>query len=205
VEPKYEKKIENLDELLNSDVINGDFPALHFAFSTLSYPEFVRFFESKEPKEDCSDMRKCIERMTTKSDVAIFNEPVLVTYIAKELGTVDVSKLFRSQDDPNFNIWIHVFKKAIPLLDIFSIPMSRYLEAGLLKRLWAELQHRACLRREDRFREATGGMFFAFSFSHLMLAFVVLTAGTLFSSMVFIAELILNSLYKSRTKIMFLF
>jgi len=69
VEEEYEKKIETLYELLNSDVIYGYFPALHFAFSTLSCPDFVKFFESKEPKEDCSDTRKCIERMTTKSDV----------------------------------------------------------------------------------------------------------------------------------------
>ena len=150
-------------------------------------------------------MRKCIERMTTKSDVVIINEPVLATYIAKELGTVDVRKLFYSQDDPNFNIWIHVFKKGFPLLDIFNIPMSRYLESGFLARLWAELLNRAYLRREGRFTEATGGMFFAFSFYHFMPAFVVLTAGTLLSSVVFIAELIVNSLYKRRTKIKFLF
>jgi len=139
VEEKYEKKIETLDELLNSDVIYGYFPALHFAFSTLWYAEFVTFFESKEPKEDCSDMRKCVERMITKSNVAIINEPVLATYIAKELGSVDVRKLFCSQDDPNFNNWIHVFKKGIPLLGMFNIPLSRYLEAGFLERLWAEL------------------------------------------------------------------
>jgi len=205
VEPKYEKRIENLDELLNSDVVFGYYPILQFALSTVSYPEFVTFFERKEHKEDCSDMRKCIERMITKIDIAVINEPLLATYIAKELGTVDVSKLFCPLDETLVSGYGSIyFKKGNPLLDSFNIPMRRYLEAGLLEILWAELQHRASLSIESRFREATGGMFFKFSVSHLMPAFVVLLVGTLFSSVVFIAELIANCLYKHRTKAEFL-
>jgi len=205
VEPKYEKRIENLDELLNSDVVFGYYPILQFALSTVSYPEFVTFYENKEPKEDCSDMRKCIERMITKRDIAIINDPVLATYIAKELGTVDVSKFLCPQDETLLSAFgTMLFKKGNPLLDRFNILMRRYLEAGLLVRLWAELQHLASLRREVRFREATGGMFFAFSVSHLMPAFVVLLVGNVFSSAVFIGELIVNCLYRRRTKIEFL-
>jgi len=204
VEKKYEKKIETLDELLNSDVVYGYYPALHFAASTVSYPKFVTFFERKELKEDCSDMRKCIERMITKRDIAIIIDPVLATYIAKDLGTVDVSKLFCPQDETLISGFITiVFKKGNPLLDRFNILMRRYLEAGFLERLWAELLHRASLRRDGRFREAHGGMFFAFSISHLMPAFMVLIVGAVFSSVVFIAELIVNCIYKRRTKIEF--
>jgi len=205
VEPKYEKKIETLDELLNSNIVYGYYPVLHFAFSTVSYPEFVTFYESKQPKEDCSDMRKCVERMITKGDIAIINEPVLATYIAKELGTVDVSKFLCPQDETLIATFgSMLFKKGNPLLDKFNIPMSRYLEAGFVEMLWAQLQHQASLRREGRFREATGGMFFVFSISHLTPAFVVLLVGTIFSSVVFICELIVKCLYKRRTKIEFL-
>jgi len=205
VEPKYEKKIETLDELLNSYLVYGYYPALHFAFSTVEHPEFISFSERKELKEDCSDMRKCVERMITKRDIAIVNDPVLATYIAKELGTVDVSKFLCPQDETLISgFGIILFKKGNPLLDSFNIPMSRYLEAGFLERLWAELLHRASLRRRGRFREAHGGMFFAFSFSHLLPAFVVLLVGTVFSSVVFIGELVVNCLNKRRTKIEFL-
>ena len=82
MEPKYGNAIETLDEFLNSDVVYGYYPILHFAASTLSYPKIVTFFESKERKEDCSDLRKCVERMTTKRDIAIFSDPVLVIYVA---------------------------------------------------------------------------------------------------------------------------
>jgi len=56
VEPKYEKKIETLDELLNSDLVYGYYPITHFAASTVSYAEVFTYFEIKEPKEDSSDM-----------------------------------------------------------------------------------------------------------------------------------------------------
>jgi hypothetical protein len=93
-----------------------------------------------------------------------------------------------------------VFKKGNLLLDRFNILMRRYLEAGLLENLWTELQHRATLRGAERFREAASDMFFAFSVSHLMPAFVVLTVGTVLSSVVFIGELIVNCLCKRRDK-----
>ena len=91
---------------------------------------------------------------------------------------------------------ILLFKKGNPLLDRFNILMRRYLESGLPERLWTELQHRAALKGEGRFSEAAGDTFFAFSVSHLMPAFVALLVGTVLSSVVFIAELIVNSLCK---------
>jgi len=68
--------------------------------------------------------------------------------------------------------------------------MRGYLEARLLERLWTELLHRASLKGKGRFREAHCDMFFAFSLFLLMPALV----GPIFSPMVFIAELFLNSL-----------
>ena len=85
-------------------------------------------------------------------------------------------------------------------MDRFNILIRRYLEAGLLERLWTELQHGASLRGGGIFREAASDMFFAFSVSHLMPAFVVLIVGTVLSSVVFVAELILNCLGKRRKK-----
>jgi len=63
---------------------------------------------------------------------------------------------------------IVIFKKGNPLLDRFNILMRRYLEAGLLEKLWTELQHRASLRGEGRFRKVVGDMFFTFSLSHFL-------------------------------------
>jgi len=78
--------------------------------------------------------------------------------------------------------------------------MRSYLEAGLLERLWAELQHRAALIGGDRLRKAVGDTYFAFSVSHLLPAFVVLFVGTVLSLVVFIVELILNCLVRLKKK-----
>jgi hypothetical protein len=193
VEPKYEKKLETLDELLVSDVVYGYNPGINIAAFTLSHPEFVKFVHRKEHKEDCSDVRKCVERMITERDIAIVSTLMFATYVAREMGSVDVGKLICSSDQFTISVGGTVlFKKGNPLLDRFNFLMRRYLEAGLMERLWTELQHGASLRGGGRFAEAAGDMFFAFSVSHLMPAFVVLLVGTVLSSVVFIAELIVN-------------
>ena len=186
---------------MDSDVVYGERPALKYAQDTLSYPEFVKFVERKELRDDCSDIRNCVKRMITKRDMATVIATIFATYVAKEMGTVDVRKVICSPDQVAFSGGLTIlFKKGNPLLDRFNILMRRYLEAGLLEMHWAQLQHRASLKGGKRFTEAAGDIFFVFSVSHLMPAFVVLLVGSLLSSVVFIAELIVNCLCKGRRK-----
>jgi hypothetical protein len=204
VEPKYGKEIETLDELLDSDVVYGYHPLINYFQDTASFPEFVKFLEHKKLQEECSDFRKCVERMITNRDFASAIPPIFATYVAREMGNVDVDKVVCSLDETFLLLGVTIlFKKGNPLLDRFNILMRRYLEAGLLEKLWTELQHRASLRSGGRFGESNGDMFFAFSFSYIMPAFVVLLVGTVLSSVVFIAELILNCLFKRKKEIRF--
>jgi hypothetical protein len=202
VEPNYEKKLETFDELLNSDIFYGYHPAINYALDTISYTEFVNFVEHKERKEDCSNSWKCVERMITKRDIASVMSPVFSTYVAREMGTVDVGKVICCLDEGAITLSLTVlFKKGNPLLDRFNFLMRCYLEAGLMERLWTELQHRASLRGAGRFRDSVGDIFLAFSVSQLMPAFVVLLVGTGLSSMVFIAESILKCVCERRKKV----
>jgi hypothetical protein len=201
VEPTYENKLETFDKLQDSDVVYGYHPFIEFFQGTAAYPEFETFVEHKTLKEDCSDMRKCIERLTTKRDIATVSSPFLATYVAREMGTVDVSKIICSLDEtPISGGAVILLKKENPLLDRFNSLMRRYLEAGLMESLWTKLQLRASLRGGMKFREADRDKFFPFSVSHLMPAFVVLLVGTVLSSVVFIVELIVNCLHKRRIK-----
>jgi hypothetical protein len=201
VEPKYEKKLETLDELLDSDVVYGYHPFINFIQDTLAYPEFVKFLEHKRFKEDCSDVRKCVERMITKRDIASVIAPFFAIYVAREMGTVDVGKLVCSLDEDLISGGATIlFKKGNPLLDRFNTLMRRYLEAGLLESQWTQLQHRAPLRGGGRLREAAGDLFFVFSLSHLMPAFVVLLVGTVLSTVMFIGELTVDCLCKRKEK-----
>jgi len=45
VDPKFEKKLETLDELLESDVVYGNYQLLGFGQVILSYLELVKFLE----------------------------------------------------------------------------------------------------------------------------------------------------------------
>jgi hypothetical protein len=201
VEPTYEKKLETLEELIESDVVFGSHLFFSFSQNTFSYPELVKFLEHKRLQEDCNDPRKCVERMITKRDMAAFISPLFATYVASDLGNSDVGKVICSLEEIGLSAGLIVlFKKGNVLVDRFNILMRSYLEAGLLERIWTELQHRASLRGGGKYTEAAGDTFFAFSVSHLMPAFVVLIAGTTLSSVVFIAELILNCLGKRRRK-----
>jgi len=199
VEPKYEKQLESLDELLDSDVVYGYHPFISFIQDTLSYPELVNFSEHKKLQEDCSDIRKCVERMITQRDIASFIAPIFAGHVAKEMGFVDVGKVVCSLDEALFSVGTTIiFKKGNPLLERFNILMRRYLESGLLEKLQTELHHRACWRGGGRFGERAGDKFFVFSVPHLLPAFVVLLLGTVLSAVVFIAELILNCLCKRK-------
>jgi len=200
VDPKYEKKIETLDNLLNSDVVFCYNQPFLLAKGTLAYPEIVKFFDQKTQKEEFS-MNSCVGRMITKRDVATFTSPLYAAYRAREVAIVVVGKIICPLDEIALSgSLIFLLKKGNPLMDRLNILMRRYLEAGLLERLWAELQHRAALIGEDRLREADGDTYFAFSFSHLLPAFVVLLEGTVFSSVVFIVEFIVNCLSRRKEK-----
>jgi len=58
VEPKYEKNLESLDEILDSDLVYGHHPVIDYAQDTLSCSECAYFVEHKILKEDGSDIRK---------------------------------------------------------------------------------------------------------------------------------------------------
>jgi len=199
VDPKYGKQIETLEEILNSDVVFCYNQALLLLKDTLAYPEIVKFVDQKTQKEEFS-MSICVERMITKRDVATISSPLYAAYRARELGIVDVGKIICPLEIAVSGSLIFLLKKGNPLLHRFNILMRRYLEAGLLERLWAELQHRAALIGEDRLREPDGDTYFAFSVSHLLPAFVVLLVGTVFSLVVFIVELIVNCLVRRKEK-----
>jgi len=194
VEPEYDNKIETLDELLNSDIIYGYNTGLDITFQSVPYPELSEFNQRKKLRDDCDDTTKCVERMITKGDIASIIFPMYASYLASEMGIVDVSKVICSLEETIiYSNIIILFKKGNPLLDRVNVLLRRCLEAGLLELHWSELQHRARLRSGGKLREDSSDMFVPFAVSHLMPAFVVLVVGNILSSVVFIVELISGS------------
>ena len=195
VEPKYEKKLETFDDLVDSDVVYGYHSLTLFAMGTIPFPEYDRFIENKKVQEDCTDSYKCILQMITKSDISIIHVPKSVNYIARELGIEGVGKKVCSFEENVFSAGVSVvFQKGNPLLERFNILMRRYLEAGFPERIWSDEKHRASLKGKWRFVPSPGDEFFAFTISHLIPAFMILIVGAVLSSVVFIGELIVNCL-----------
>jgi hypothetical protein len=59
VEPNYEKNLKTLEGLLDSDLIYGYHSFLSYAQDTVFYPEFVKFVEHKEQKDEFVEGRVC--------------------------------------------------------------------------------------------------------------------------------------------------
>jgi hypothetical protein len=93
VELNYEKKLDTLDKLLDSEEVYGYHQVVNFVQDNLESPEFVTFLQLKRVKEDFSDPRKCVEPMITKRDIASIIAPFFAIYVAREMGTVDVGNL----------------------------------------------------------------------------------------------------------------
>jgi len=201
VEPKYGKKLETFDDLIDYNVVYGYHPTAHFAKGTVPYIEYDSFLEHKKLQEECSDVRICIQRMITKRDICIIHTQNYVNSISRELGTEGVLKIVCSFDEAVVSVGIILlFKKGNPLLGRFNIVIRRYLETGFREKMWREENHRNSLIGEWRFVQAAGDEYFAFSIPHLIPAFVILIVGAVLGSVVFIAELVVNYLYKRRTK-----
>jgi hypothetical protein len=192
VEPAYEKKTETLDELQDAAVTYGYLPFIEQAMQTAEYPEFVKFSESKKLKEECRDVRECVQRTVSKGDMASIIYPVFATYVASEMGIVDESRVICYLDENMFSAGLTILVRTNLFLDRFNVLIRRCLEAGFLERHWSELKHWARIRSRDKLTETDNGMFVTFSVSHLTPAFVVLILGYILSSVAFITELIHN-------------
>jgi len=99
VEPKNGKKIQTLDEILNSDVVFCYNQALLLAKETVAYTEIVKFVDQKKQKEECTGSYSCVERMITKRDMATISSLTYATYWARDLGFVDVGKIICHLDE----------------------------------------------------------------------------------------------------------
>jgi hypothetical protein len=115
VEPQYGKEIKTLDELLHSDIIYSYHLAIEFALHKTSYTEMIKFYESKELRKDCSDVRKCIEQLITERDITSVCVITHSFYVASEMGIADPSHVICSLDEHIFSGGSTIlFKKGNP-------------------------------------------------------------------------------------------
>jgi len=98
VESNYEKKLETLEQFLDSNLVYDELPILNYVLETFSCSECAYYIERKRLKVECGDVRKCVERLITKRDISTFLSLNYATYVPWEMGTVDVGKIICSLD-----------------------------------------------------------------------------------------------------------
>jgi hypothetical protein len=187
VEPGYEKMLETMEDLLDSNVFYGYNAAMEIGMTTTEYTDHLRFPDSR--RIDCSDTKMCIRRIMSDGDVAIIIDPMYVKYVANEFGQQDQTKHpCALKENLLDGAIVALFSKGSPLLNQFNKYMRRCLEGGLAERYWSELNLEALLRSKEKSAKDGSAMYFVFSLSHTAPAFSVLGFGYVCSCMVCLAE-----------------
>jgi len=195
VEPGYGKKFETFDDLLNSSVSYGYNDGLEMLFLTTSYREHRSFPRSR--RQDCNDFAECTRHIANNTQMCIISVPMLIQYLAGEMGIRDVSKTFCTlKENVGTSGLIFVLNKGSPYLNRLNVMTRRSIEGGLLGRYWAQLLWATNLRSKMRVGDGIENMYFVFSLSHLSPAFCVLGFGYLLSSIVFLAEVLVKRIAK---------
>ncbi|KAJ4431195.1 hypothetical protein ANN_19792, partial [Periplaneta americana] len=123
VEPGYGKKLETLDDVLKSNLKFGFNSAVELAASTMDYREIGMFSSSR--RVECSDLKKCLERIIYKRDITTIAAGV---YNYTENNKIPAS---RSVD---CNDMVNCMKKVILVRDVATIsaPKAAHYTASTL-------------------------------------------------------------------------
>ncbi|PNF20715.1 hypothetical protein B7P43_G17653 [Cryptotermes secundus] len=187
VEPGHEKKIETIEELIDSNVMYGYNTAMEVGMMTTDYTYHLKFPESR--RTDCSNTKNCIHRMMSDGDVATIIDPMYVEYVTNEFGLEDQTKyLCTLKENVIDGTVIALLPKGSPLLNRFNKYIRRIMEGGLVERYWAELNLEARLRSKMKFDVDGSNMYFVFSLSHITPAFSVLGFGYMCGFILCLAE-----------------
>jgi hypothetical protein len=187
VEPGYEKKIETIEELLDSNIMYGYNAAMEMGMTTTDYTDHLKFPDSR--RTDCSNTKNCIHRMMSDGDVAIIIDPMYVKYVANEFESEDQTKyLCTLRENVVDGAVVAILPKGSPLLNQFNKYIRRIMEGGLVERYLAELNLEARLRSKLKTDVDGSNMYFVFSLSHIAPAFTVLGFGFICGFVLCLAE-----------------
>ncbi|KAJ4431198.1 hypothetical protein ANN_19795 [Periplaneta americana] len=196
VAPGYEKEMETVDELVQSDLKFGFNSAVGVGAMTMDYREFERFHYSRHV--DCNDFAMCVKRMIYKRDITSIVVELYTNYLANRLGFGEEEKVLCSLNVKLISSGlVFLLKKGSPYLNQLNSLLRRGMEGGLLHRycelMFFEARLESRNRKED---DETDALYFVFSFSYLIPAFFVLLVGYVAGGVVLVGECFLNCVLK---------
>ncbi|PSN42422.1 Ionotropic receptor 601 [Blattella germanica] len=198
VEPGYEKRLETIDDLVESEFLYGYIKMAEVMASTMEYSELKRFASRRT---ECKDLRSCTERIMFNGDLISTISFNYATYIASLRGVRYKREALCYLEEPILSGFICVLlRKGSPLLDRFNQLFRRCLEAGLLNRYWTDLAFRTNLENIEII-ENESDIYFVFSVEHLEPIFWLLICGYGLSFTLFLWELILWNYLRYKDKL----
>ena len=191
VNPGYHAAISSFDELVETGLPYGKIENLEMFMRLVNYYEHDRLTSYR----DCSDHLKCLQRLFVDGNIAMFTPMVDAMYVLSHIGMPQNRKLLCTLKDNVFPLDISMYlTKGHPLLHLFDVVIRRCQEAGLVQKYWSDMIFRIYLQHVAGSKETScvvcNDMYFAFTLSHVKIAFVVLFLGSLLSAIVFLGELV---------------
>jgi hypothetical protein len=200
VEPGYGKQIKTFEDLIHSGLMYGYHPSTEIALNISMYYEQTKI---KSPRFSCPDHDECVKRLITQGDITMVSFPLAAEYIAsKIIPSYKQGKqvCFLIEDIYKMNLAMYM-QPGNPLIYRANTIIRRTIEAGLVDNYWSMEKWRIRVKNVANSTYDTGltddNEYFALTFSHLKIAFVMLSVGYILGSIVLIAEL-LHALISTR-------
>jgi hypothetical protein len=200
VNPGFEKRITTLNELMQSGIEYGydsHIDALH-----LSDPLYENI---KTNGKTCKSMYKCLQRVIERKDFATIFDSFHAEYFRTRLLFHNIHVKFCTLQEGTIIFMVSMYMtKGNPLLNRFNEIITRMFEAGLFDKWWNDFMFSSRLDNhpidddddddDKNFSDiATNELntdYATFSLIHLQVVFYVLLIGQIFSTFVFLAEVL---------------
>ncbi|KAJ9601665.1 hypothetical protein L9F63_000198 [Diploptera punctata] len=185
IEPGYGKRIETFEEAINTGLKTGitdmmDIIATDSDVDLNKFPSHV----------DCPNITKCFERVMFEGDMMIATSSEFPYYIALVNGVQDISKVVCFLEEVVFAAQLVIgTHKGNPIIFKLNKVILLNIEIGFNQKHSSLSEHVTKLKSVREIGNVEE--YFVFSMAHLVPIFNLLIFGCLFSSIVFILELII--------------
>jgi hypothetical protein len=180
IQPGFEHQIQNVEELVESDVEYGFHNGFDKYFKDSTDEILSKMLNNRK---DCSAYEtNCHNRTITKGEFAVLETGHYMEYLTVKLSVEQSGKpLFYSLKDTFLrNNFVMYLTKGNPLLDMINNIITHAVEAGLIDQWWREMKFSWTLRRGTQIHEKSSTLTlldlqsaFAFLFLGLGLCIVV--------------------------------
>lgn len=181
----YEHQIQNVEELVDSDMEYGYNKGFDKYFNDLTDPTMVKMLRHRKHCDGYGV--ECLRRMTKNKDFALLATSYFMEYQISRDNVLQPGKslFYTFQDGFLRNSFVFYLTKRSPLLERINTIIRHAAEGGFLDQWWREMKTSWILSSAMDIQEESSTL----TLSHLQSAFVILFLGLGLCLVVFVVEL----------------